>query len=209
MASAEGGPAGDIAWKVHSAASRAEVVFLLGERRDALQVTVALFGRRLRRWEFAGLAGAPDDARVEVGTLAGDLYLEMHHESMQRNGLGLRIFCRQTCQAKALGVRRIEVTAGRGRAENGYYTWPRFGMDGPLPATVTEMLPPGLRSARSVLDLIQSEPGRWWWKAHGCRVDLAFDLSEGSRCWRVFQAYLRSRLGTGCRDGGNRPAAIE
>ena len=239
MASAEGGPAGDIAWKVHSAASRAEVVFLLGERRDALQVTVALFGRRLRRWEFAGLAGAPDDARVEIGTLAGDLYLEMHHglpdryceflfvrragdgpvlvndglrihrETMQRNGLGLRIFCRQTCQAKALGVRRIEVTAGRGRAENGYYTWPRFGMDGPLPATVTEMLPPGLRSARSVLDLIQSEPGRWWWKAHGCRVDLAFDLSEGSRCWRVFQAYLRSRLGTGCRDGGNRPAAIE
>ena len=223
----------------HSARSRAQVAFLLGERRDALQAAGELFGRRLRRWEYAGLAGAPDDARVEVGTLAGDLYLEMHHdlpdrycgflfvraagdepvlvndgfrihrETMQRNGLGLRIFRRQLCQSKALGIRRIEVTAGRSRAENGYYTWPRFGMDGPLPPAIRRVLPPGLRRARSVLDLTQSEPGRWWWKAHGCCVELAFDLADGSRCWEVFQEYFRSRLGAGCRDGGNRPAAIE
>lgn len=132
---------------------------------------------------------------------------------MQRNGLGLRIFRRQLAQAKALGIRRIEVTAGRSRVENGYYTWPRFGMNGPLPAEIRRALPPGLRSARSVLDLTESEPGRWWWKAHGTTVELAFDLSDGSRCWRVFHQYLRSRLGAGfgedAPNGRNRPAALD
>jgi len=216
---------------------------LLGERREALRVARGLFGRKLRLGEFAGLAGAPDDARVEVGTLAGDLYLEMHHgvssryceflfvrssgtgpvlvndglrihrEAMQRNGLGLRIFRRQLAQAKALGIRRIDVTAGRSRVENGYYTWPRFGMNGPLPVAVKRTLPPGLHSARTVLDLTESEPGRWWWKAHGCCVELAFDLAEGSRCWRVFNQYLHTRLGAGPRDdapnGRNPPAAVD
>jgi hypothetical protein len=57
--------------------SRAAVTYFLGERQAARRAATRLFGRRLKRWELAALCGAPPDALVEVGTLAGDLYLDV------------------------------------------------------------------------------------------------------------------------------------
>lgn len=206
------------------ACSRAEVVFYWGERRDAARTSTRLFGRRLKRWEYAGLAGAPDDARVNVGTLDGRLWLEMyaaepncyggvwlvwrvrsdvvivndafhiHRRSMRRKGLGLRIFNRQLDHAGTLGVARIETVAGRRENENGYYTWPRFGFDGPLGEETRQNLPRGLQHAQTVLDLMQCETGRRWWKQHGKTIRVAFDLAECSRCRCVFDRYVYHRL---------------
>ena len=203
--------------------SRARVAFFLGERRDAERAARRLFHRNLQTWEYAGLAGAPDDAEVEVGTLDGGLYLEMRQpltscyravqlvrpaeagpaividaldidNSMRQTGLGLRIFRRQLTTASALGASRIETVAGRKRGENGYYTWPRFGFDGPLPWEVRRNLPLGLDHAQHVLDLMELEKGRLWWKTHGIPVRLVFDLAHHSRSWGVFDRYLGGKL---------------
>jgi len=203
--------------------SGAKVVYYRGERRGVERTARRLFRRRLEACEYAALAGAPDDGEVEVGTLDAGLYLEMHEpaanayhavdlvrpldaglavvidafyvcQTMRRMGLGLTIFTRQLAAAAALGVVRIETTAGRSSDENGYYTWPRFGFDGPLPPEIRQHLPPALDHAHDVLDLMQCEKGRRWWREHGVPIHLAFDLSPHSRSRIVLDYYLGAKL---------------
>lgn len=203
--------------------SRAEVVFFLGECIAAEAAAKRLFGRPLFPSDYAGLAGAPDDATVEVGTLAGTLYVELWgpprlgyrafhrvrqaqrslvilsdgfhilRRRIQGRGLGLGVLARQLDHARRLGVSRIELVAGRRSYENGYYTWPRFGFDGPLPPHIRRKLPPGLNRAQGVLDLMQCQAGRRWWKDHGVSMPVTFDLSRGSRSWETFERYFRER----------------
>lgn len=228
MSPAETAPPRWIPGGLWPARSRAEVRFCLGERRAAERTARRLFGRLLRGFEYAGLTGAPDDARVELGACYGELYIEMSDpianrfrghfyvrrvgvdlviiiegfhiqiRSMQRKGLGLRVFHRQLENAKALGVARIEAIAGRRDDENGYYTWPRFGFDGPLPGKVKRNLPLGLEGVRTVLDLMQCEKGRRWWRRHGCTIRVAFDLADFSRSGEAFQRYVGGKLKRGC-----------
>jgi len=206
------------------ARSRAEVRFCLGERREVERTTLRLFGRLLQRWEYAGLAGAPDDARVELGTWQDELSLELGdsregqyrgylyvrrrgpalvmfnaglqilHSGMQRWGWGLRVFHRQLENATVLGIARIEAVAGRRDDENGYYTWPRFGFEGRLPRKIQARLPPSLACARTVLDLMESDHGRLWWQRHGCTIRVVFDLADGSRSREVFRRYVDEKL---------------
>ena len=149
-------------WGPWPVGSGTEVVFLPGERSVAEQIARRFFHRPLKTWEYAGLAGAPDDAKVEVGATGRRLYLEMGDpaggtyrayyyvrraseklvlvndgfhilfHNMQNRGLGLCMFSRQVTAATVLGVHRIELVAGRRGDENGYYTWPRFGFEGVL-----------------------------------------------------------------------------
>ncbi|HYW80326.1 MAG TPA: hypothetical protein VE890_12150 [Thermoguttaceae bacterium] len=179
-----------------------------------------MFGRRLRRWEYAGLVGAPDSAQVDLYPSTNHLYLDVsdplgaryraHHEicllngrlvlvnegcrihieSMQRKGLGLRMFHRQLENAKTLGITRIETNAGRKHGENGYYTWPRFGFDGRLPTQVQRRLPSSMEGVCYVLDLMACERGRQWWKQHGRTISVAFDMADRSRSQLVFDQYL-------------------
>lgn len=116
--------------------------FLLGERTAAERLARRLFRRPLDPCEYAGLAGAPDDARVEIGALRGMLYIEMgaptagyraHYylrraggdivlindgfhiyvRALRGRGFGLQVFHRQVRNAARLGIRRIETVAGR------------------------------------------------------------------------------------------------
>lgn len=201
----------------------AKVVYYRGEKRGIERTARRLFRRRLKACEYAALAGAPDDGEVEVGTLNAGLYLEMHEpatnayhavhlvrrvdaglavvidafyvcQTMRRMGLGLTIFARQLAAAAALGVVRIETTAGRSSDENGYYTWPRFGFDGPLPPEIKQDLPLGLDHAQDVLDLMECEKGRMWWQEHGLPIHLAFDLTPHSRSRVALDYYLGAKL---------------
>jgi len=210
--------------KLWPARSRAEVAFSCGEEDEVMRIARGLFGRRLRPAELAGLAGAPDRAAVNAGTFGHGLYIDVsdpldacfrlivvlwrrgldvitkivgfhvHVQSMRRKGLGLQIFHRQLQNALALGVTSIEATAGRREDENGYYTWPRFGFDGPLPGTLRRNLPSALDGAQTVLELMRSETGRRWWRDHGQRIDVVFDVADGSRSRRTFDRYVRARL---------------
>ena len=103
----------------------------------------------------------------------------------------------QLDHARRLHVSRIELVAGRRSRENGYYSWPRFGFDGPLPSLVQRELPGDLRHARNVLDLMECQSGRQWWKEHGVPVPVAFDMTRHSRSWEVFRRYVRERSAVG------------
>ena len=203
------------------------VLYCLGEEREAGRVSLGLFGRTLRTWEYAALAGAPASAEILVGVLDGGLYLEtrdrrqheylavtlvrlvrcclivvndgfhIYRPSMRGKGLGLRVFTKQLHQAKRMGARRIDTTAGRNPGENGYYTWPRFGFDAMLPFEIRPSLPPDLRHAQTVLDLMESEEGRTWWRQHGTAIEASFDLADHSRSWQVFQRYRAERAAWG------------
>ena len=167
---------------------RAGVAFFRGERRDAERIAQRLFGKRLTRRQYATLAGVPCAASLEVGTWRGQLYLELRgtpqrlfqavlrvrrgeggpvliedgfcfpHPSLQGKHVGRRVFHRQLCFARALGVVGVKTFAGRRADDRGYYHWPRFGFDGPLPAALRQQLPQQLAAARSVLDLIETGP---------------------------------------------------
>jgi hypothetical protein len=214
---------GPAPWEPWSARSGAETVFLPGERTAAERIARRLFHRPLETWEYAGLAGAPDDAKVEVGASAGKLYIEMgdpitaayrahyyvrraksqlvlvndgfhvHLRVRQGRGFGLHVFYRQAANATALGIRRIETVAGRRRDENGYYTWPRFGFEGVLRTRLRRMLPIGLEAARTVLDLMECEKGRTWWREHGETIGVAFDLAPGSRSRLILERYVGAK----------------
>ena len=216
------------AWRPWTAQSRATVAFLPGEHKAAERIAQRLFGRALHATEYAGLAGAPDNAKVEVGASDGRLYLELGDpvaaaycgyyyvygkkgavvllndgfciqlRAMRRQGLGLRMFCRQARNAVACGVDQIEATAGRRRDENGYYTWPRYGFDCPLPALFQRRLPVGLEDSRTLLDAMSCQTGREWWREHGMTICVRFDLAAGSRSRRTLAEYVRTRAGGFC-----------
>jgi hypothetical protein len=215
-----------MAWRPWTARSRATVAFLPGEHRAAERLAQRLFGRVLHPREYAGLAGAPDNATVDVGASDGRLYLELgdplaaaycgyyyvygrkaavvllndgfhiHLRAMRRRGLGLQIFYRQATNAVARGVARIEAFAARRCDENGYYTWPRYGFDCRLPASIRCGLPIGLEDARTLLDVMACEKGREWWQQHGTALRVRFDLAAGSRSRRTLAEYVRTRART-------------
>jgi len=204
------------------------VAFLPGEHRAAERVSQRLFGRTLHPREYAGLAGAPDSAKVEVGASDGRLYIELgdpvaatyrgyyyvygrkaaivllndgfhiHLRAMRHQGLGLQMFCRQARNAAARGVDWIDALAGRRRDENGYYTWPRYGFDCPLPASIRRRLPAGLEHSRTLLDVMSCKKGRAWWQEHGAAVRVRFDLTPGSRSRRTLAEYIRTRALGAC-----------
>lgn len=227
MCSAQSAALPVISWRPWPVHSRAEVVYLLGEQHAAERVVQRLFGRILDPREHAGLAGAPDDARVEIGASDGKLYLEIHDprsaayrgfyyvyckkslvlilndgfciqaRDRRGRGFGFQVFFRQARNAAAFGVDRIETVAGRNRDENGYYTWPRYGFEGKLPSDVQHDLPGALRHCRTILDLMLCEQGRSWWREHGVKVAVAFHLALRSRSRTVLQRYVREKIASG------------
>lgn len=59
------------------------------------------------------------------------------------------------------------------------------------------------RSARRVLDLMQSPTGRAWWRIYGVALELAFDVDPAGRGWKVVRKYLAEPRRTEC---GRTPA---
>jgi GNAT superfamily N-acetyltransferase len=111
----------------------------------------------------------------------------------QGKGIGTDVFDRMVEQASALGIDRIVCHASRGKSQNGYYTWARFGYDGPLPKEMNEPLPEALQSAKTVSDLMKTPEGAAWWKEHGEGMAMSFDLKDGSQSKQVWDAYKKAK----------------
>lgn len=108
-------------------------------------------------------------------------------------GLGVRLLATQVKALQLNGFAKMKLYAAGeyGNAVwNGYYTWPRYGYDANLDASIISKLPDSLRSASTVLDLMETKEGRSWWKVNGRPMNMTFDLSPGSRSLRVLQNYL-------------------
>ena len=110
-------------------------------------------------------------------------------------GVGTRILAHQVRAAQDLSVAWIELDAeGRhGGTVNGYYTWARLGFNGPIPAAVRRQLPPELRDANDVLDLVTRPAGAAWWRLHGRTFPGVFDLRPGSLSLLALDAYTQAR----------------
>lgn len=179
----------------------------------------AVFGRQLTKGELASLVGAPHDAKVtlQLGYGAENSFevhvrsTEMHAiRDFRRNskgevvvhnawfetfktgtGLGTKVLGRQVEQAAKLGVKELQLTAGKGSGMVGYYTWARLGYNANIPSSVARSLPAGMKSAKTVNDLMQTSKGRDFWKTHGIQMDMKFDLSAGSLSRRTLAAYVK------------------
>jgi len=200
-----------------------QVSFFFGEKNAFRLLSAEFFGRLLRRSELFGLCGAPRSSTLHVGTVDEEIYVEfleterigmmgayrLRSESdglcliidsalifradCRGCGIGFAAFQRQVHRARHLGFQRIRADTERKQNENGYYTWPRFGFDAPLPLAFLRRLPVFLNGAASVLDVMEFPTGRIWWKEHGIGLTLQFDLCWSSRSMMVFRAYSRRR----------------
>lgn len=207
----------------HLGISSAKVERFGPEAQEAAQ---GLFGRKVHGSELATLAGAGDSARVSIvpGRRPGSLLITVQGDgyTAQRSvarsyqdgkpvltnvefiadnpgkGLGIAVFGRQVEQARRMGVARIETFAARRKGVyNGYYTWARFGYDGPLSPGARRYLPDSLKGAKRLSDLMKTPEGRDWWKAKGRSREMAFDLSDGSTSVKVWESYFAERIKRG------------
>lgn len=196
-----------------------QIVSTLRIRKHATSQTITkLFGQQVSDEDLARLAGAHGAELVDIVAVpqrgieilvraeeyqakrrifgeAGALILEnaVFRAAKTGTGIGLRLFSQQVQYAKKLGVQEIRVLAYRAPGWNGYYTWARFGYDGPIPANVFAVMPIHLRSARTVQELMALPGGKEFWKVNGDSYDGVFDLRKGSRSLRVLSSYMKEK----------------
>ena len=56
------------------------------------------------------------------------------------------------------------------------------------------MLPVDLKHVRTLLELMESQRGRLWWREHGDTIRVAFDLTSGSRSQTALRRYMRAKM---------------
>lgn len=84
---------------------------------------------------------------------------------------------------------RIVGAANPANNANGFYTYPTYGFDAPIvPNQLLAPLPANLNHHASVLELIQTLPGRDFWRANGHALPtMSFDLDPASLSWRTLK----------------------
>lgn len=120
----------------------------------------------------------------------------MLKEKHQSAGIGARSFAIEAHEASAQGFAKIITDAAGSFSSNtfnGYYTWPRLGYNSALTQREIALLPQDLSSARTVLDLLETEDGRTWWLRNGSGRKMEFDLSPDSRSWRILLTYMEEK----------------
>jgi hypothetical protein len=185
------------------------------------EIQESFFGHVLSNEEIIGLTGAPDGGSVHVRREGASIYCRIHHplyhsESHRRiyrshdrslvmvnelleldedapGGFGLRVLAKQVAQARILGIDRIDTLAAKNSSMNGYYTWPRYGFDGPLEEGHLFDLPEEFQWAEYVSDLMDTEEGRQYWREYGDSIRVSFDLAPDSNSMQVLQKYLEVR----------------
>jgi hypothetical protein len=130
------------------------------------------------------------DSAGRIYLKAENLFIKPEHTG---GGLWAEIFGRMVENGIKQRLDRIDVYAYRSSSANGYYTWPRFGYDGPVPEHLLPALPNAVRGATKLSEVMASERGRSWWKANGVSIDLTFDLKPGSPNLKDWKDYLREK----------------
>lgn len=180
-----------------------------------------LDGMKFSADDFIGLSGAPANSIIRVenyeiftqNTLYAvpsvrqiykdednglSLYLynviQVIKDDYHRQNIATLSLRQQVRTAQKLGFTEIALFAAghSGHIElNGYYAWPRLGFNMVLPS---HLKPPAhLGDIYDVLDLMQTEEGREWWKNNGIEGHMVFDLSKGSKSLKVLEQYLQTK----------------
>ncbi|MBR7793895.1 hypothetical protein KDM87_14975 [Undibacterium sp. FT147W] len=184
---------------------------------------ITLKGQELSGTDIAKLTGAPDGSVIRINPYAeAGMGLEVKsrfydipsqrsfyksdrggivmtndilvlNKERAPQGMGLRIFATQANKAKDLGLESIEIFAARSGRMNGYYTWPAYGANAKIPDHLKSLLPTELENAVDLLDLMDNDVGRKWWRKHGDSIECHFDLSEGSKSWQQLNKKLTEK----------------
>lgn len=187
----------------------------------AKEMVRKLFGRRVSDRALSGAVGALDGAIVRIKAIPAGVdatiihkYIDDQSRTIQKDRDGkLRIlndyfrksrnapkqvgiisFAREVAGARALGVDYISTFAAGSYGDtyyNGYYTWARFGYNANLTGSEIDELPPALKSATTLNQLMRLPGGPEWWKVYGIGREMRFDLGENSESLRILQDYLR------------------
>ena len=190
-----------------------------------------LFGRTLTDGELQGLAAAPDGATVTAfATNDGALRLMIDHDLYRGTssraiyeqgghlvienvavaladdapaGLGTHMLASQVATADRLGIREITTMGSRSDNENGYYTWPRLGYDGPLPRDAQSRASTdlGMSYRPTMISDVMRQPsagprepsGAQWWKQNGDSIALRFDTRDGSLSRDILDGYMAEK----------------
>ncbi len=127
------------------------------------------------------------DATGKLFMHANGFFIKPEHRG---KGVGTEVFGRMVENAVKQGFEYIDLLAFRSSDANGYYTWPRFGYDGPLTESIKHRLPADLKGAKTIQDLFATPEGVAWWKINGESINLKFDLAKGSKSRAIWEAYL-------------------
>jgi len=141
-------------------------------------------------------------SRSEIGTTKvtvgkGEMRLDslLVYDEYQGQNYGTRQFAGMVDVARKQGTKQITMEAARDEDMNGYYTWARLGVDGPIPKELVADAreASGKQSATTVMDLMFSEQGRTWWKENGDTFEGTFPLKKGSLSVSIFNGYRKAK----------------
>lgn len=178
-----------------------------------------LIGRNLPDAHVAALAGALDEATVDIALHGETLFFNLKHPDIlfQHRRLardeqgrlyvrnlyfekqpwgrpltGLRALLRQIEFGQPAGVSYL-ITNAVGKPEeeglNGYYTWARYGFDAELPADRQRLLWGDLLGSKTLNDIMLRD-GAKWWRTEGVPLEMSFDLHPDSSMMKALQRYL-------------------
>lgn len=178
--------------------TRGELARMLGVPQGA-EVSVSPKGSKVKIEVEHPWLEVPLDLELFKDRQGTHLYIELWIGSDGApRGTGGAWFGRMVDGLAAKGARSIQCFMAKENVDgeayfNGYYTWPRFGFDADLDAADKRRLPAALRGAESLSELMLTEGGPEWWRAHGTAYDGVFDLAPDSASMFIWTAYQRQR----------------
>lgn len=139
------------------------------------------------------------DAKSKLGFYPDKtVFIDTVEVNQQGKGLGTKFFDNLVKGAQENGYEKIQLVAAGDidSANNGYYTWARFGFDGDLSRSMKKYASKELGTeVQTVQDIMRAPKGAEWWKQHGSAVEMEFDLSKDSESMKIWKKYIQSRKG--------------
>ena len=135
-----------------------------------------------------------------------EVYLQEVAVRDQSQGIGPRQFAQlarsfaaaQFVRVATFGVRSPHRKQNLPTKDFGYNALPKWGFDGPIPASSKSDLPTSHSQMgdRSIRELLATVGGEQLWKDVGDSCELTFDLNSDSSSWRVLASRLGQDLGS-------------
>ena len=182
--------------------------FFLDEEHETKLRCQSLFNRSLDLSELAALCGGDvKKSDVTVGIADAGLYLEFHHRAigcvgsclirrttdsrlvlinehvrfLRRNRIEKKKqlwFTRQKTACEYQGISAIHITASRTSISQGYYYYPLFGFDTPIPSGFSRYLSREIAHCRTIHDIFQFPQGRKLWYLYGFSCGMVYSIDR-------------------------------
>jgi GNAT superfamily N-acetyltransferase len=115
-------------------------------------------------------------------------------EELRGKGIGARTLVNQVDFLRKAGFEEINLSAhSSGDDYVGSRVWPRLGFDAPVTPEIRRILPPEVKDAAYVSEIMWSEAGRAAWDKANFTLDMSFDLNPMSVSSWILEEYARRK----------------